>query len=79
MRTPTSVATQKTQLRRKGRACSKGTPVAYSDEWPSRGPWFGEASPTGVLTGVIAELSFSYGACWLYYRSSTPPHREKMR
>jgi hypothetical protein len=79
MRTPTSVTTQKPQLRRKGGACSKGTPVAYSDEWPSRGPWPGEAPPTGVLTGVLGELSFYYGACWLYYRSSTPPRRGKMR
>ena len=62
----------------KGGTYSKETPAramddidaAYSDERPSRGPWLSEAPPTGVLTGLLGELSFYYGACWLHYRSA---------
>ena len=86
MASPTSVTTQNPQPRRKGGAGSKGTPAATtddvdaacSDERPSRGAWLSEASPSGVLTGVLGELAFYYGACWLHYRS-TPPRRGKMR
>jgi hypothetical protein len=85
MASPTSVTTQNPQPRRKGGASSKGTPAvtdvidaAYSDERPSRGPWPSEASPTGVLTEVLGEMAFYYGACWLYHRS-TPPRRGKTR
>ena len=67
--------------RRKGGAsCSKGTQtvaiddiveVAYSDdERPSRGPWPSEAPPTGMLTGMLGEMAFCYGACWRHYRSA---------
>jgi hypothetical protein len=68
------------RTRRKGAAyCSKGTPTAviddieeaYSnDERPSRGPWPSEAPPTGMLTGMLGEMSFYYGACWRHYRSA---------
>jgi hypothetical protein len=76
---PTSVTTQNPEPRRQGGAGSRGTPTAatddvdaaYSDERPSRSPWPGEAPPTGVLiTGVIGEMAFYYGACWLYHRSA---------
>jgi hypothetical protein len=79
MGSPTSVTTENTeQPRRKGGASPRGTPTAttdgvdasYSDERPSRGPWFSEAPPTGVLTGVLGELAFYYGACCLYHRSA---------
>ena len=85
MGSPTNVTTENSEPRGKGGACSKGIPVAtndidaaYSDERPSRGPWISEAPPTGVLTGVLGELAFYYGACWLYQRS-VPPRRGKMR
>ena len=75
MGSPTSVTTENSEPRGKGGACSKGilaamddTKAAYSDERPSRGPWLSEAPPTGLLTGVLGELSFYYGACWLHYR-----------
>ena len=68
------------RTRRKGGAsCSKGTPTvaiddieaAYSDhERPSRGPWPSEAPPTGLLTGMLGEMAFYYGACWRHYRSA---------
>ena len=86
MGSPTSVTTENSEPRGKGGACSKGIPTAatddidaaHSDERPSRGPWLSEAPPTGVLTGVLGELAFYYGACWLYHHS-TPPRRGKMR
>jgi hypothetical protein len=69
------------RTRRKGGAsCSKGTQtvaiddiveVAYSDhERPSRGPWPSEVPPTGILTGMLGEMAFYYGACWRHYRSA---------
>jgi hypothetical protein len=69
------------QPRQQGGAGPRGTPTAatdgvdasYSDERPSRGPWLSEpAPPTGVLTGVLGELAFYYGACCLYHRSAQP-------
>ncbi len=70
MENPTSLTTQNPEPRRLSGACS--------DERPSRSPWRSEAPPTGVLTGVLGELAFYYGACWLYHRS-TPPRQKKMR
>ena len=79
MASPTSGTTDNPELPRgKGGTYSKGTPAgamddidaAYSDEGSSRGPRLSEAPPTGVLTGVLGELSFYYGACWLHYRSA---------
>ena len=69
------------RTRRKGGAsCSKGTQTvaiddteaAYSDhERPSRGPWPSEVPPTtGLLTGMLGEMTFYYGACWRHYRSA---------
>jgi len=79
MASPTSGTTENPELPRgKSRTYSKGTPAAptddivaaHSDERLSQGPWLSEAPPTGVLTGVLGELSFYYGACWLHYRSA---------
>ncbi len=80
MGTPTSVTTQTPEPHRKGEAssCSKGTPAAvfddidaaYSEERPSRPPWLSEAPPSGILTGVLGEMAFYYGACWLHHRSA---------
>ncbi len=78
MGSPTSVTTENPEPRGKGGARSRGTPTAatddvdaaYSDERPSRGPWTSEAPPTGVLTGVLGEMAFYYGACWLHHRSA---------
>ncbi len=85
MGSPTSVTTENSEPPGKGEAsCSKGIRVstndidaAYSDQRPSRGPWSSEAPPTGVLTGVLGELAFYYGACCLYHRSA-PPRQGKM-
>ncbi len=80
MGSPTSVTTENQEPpRRQGGAGSRSTreaatgdivEVAYSDEQPSRGHWFSEAPPTGVLTEVLGEMAFYYGACWLYHRSA---------
>ena len=81
MGSPTSVTTENPEPRRRGGASySKGTPTAaiddieaaYSedDERPSRGPWPSEAPPTGLPTGMLGEMAFYYGACWLHYRSA---------
>ena len=88
MESPTSITTENPEPRRLGAPGARGTPraagtdhivdAAWSDERPSRGPWPSEAPPTRVLTGVLGELAFYYGACWLYYRP-TPPSRGKMR
>jgi hypothetical protein len=76
MGSPTSVTTKNPgPPRRPGAAGSKGAPTAatdddvdaaYSYERPSRGPWPSEAP----MTGVLGELAFYYGACWLHYRSA---------
>jgi hypothetical protein len=87
MGSSTSVTIENSEPPGKGEASrSKGIPVAttadidaaYSDERPSRTHWPSEAPPTGVLTGVLGELAFYYGACCLYHRSA-PPRRGKMR
>jgi hypothetical protein len=78
---PTSFTTENPEPRRKGGAsCSKEPPAAvidddieaaYSDEeQPSLGPWPSEAPPTGLLTGMLGEMTFYYGACWRHYRSA---------
>ena len=35
-----------------------------------RRPRPSEVPPSGVLTGVLGEMAFYYGACWLHYRSA---------
>jgi hypothetical protein len=75
MESPTSITTVNPELPGKGGPRSKGTPAAtddvdaaYSEERPSRGHWPSEVPPTGVLTGVLGEMAFYYGACWLHHR-----------
>ena len=79
MEIPPSLTTENMKPRRLSETDARGTPIAaatddtdtaYSDKRPSRGTWPSEAPPTGVLTGVLGELAFYYGACWLYYRSA---------
>jgi hypothetical protein len=79
MESPPSITTENPEPRRLGEAGARRTPMssatddidaACSDERPSQGPWPSEAPPTGVLTGVLSELAFYYGACWLYHRSA---------
>ena len=76
---PPSITTENPEPRRLGGAGARGTPMAAatdeidaarSDERPSRGPWPSEVPPTGGLTGVLSELAFCYGACWVHYRSA---------
>ena len=73
MASPTSGTTETPEPPRgKGGTCSKGTPAATDDiaeatddnERLFQGPWPSEAPPTGML----GEMSFYYGACWLHYR-----------
>ena len=80
MGSPTSATTENPELpsRRPGGTGSKGTPAAATDdafvdaassyERPSRSSWPSEVPPTGVLTGVLGEMAFYYGACWLHHR-----------
>ena len=87
MGSPTIGTTESPEPRRKGRAGSRRTPTVatddvdavYYNERPSRGSWLSETPPTGVLTGVIGEMAFYYGACWLHHRCSAQRPRGKMR
>jgi hypothetical protein len=87
MESPTTLTTENPEPLWLSEAGTSGTPAAatddidaaYPDERHSRGPWPSEAPPTGVLTGVLGELAFYYGACWLYHRSSTQPRRGMLR
>ncbi len=81
-----SVTTENPEPRRQAGAGSRGTTTAatdlvvdaaYSDERFSRGHWLSEVPPTGVLTEVLGEMAFYYGACCLYHRSAQ--HRGKRR
>jgi hypothetical protein len=77
METPKTVTTEKPEPRLKGGAYSnESTAVtadidtSYCDERPSQGQWLSEVPPSGVLTGVLGEMAFYYGACWSHHRSS---------
>jgi hypothetical protein len=81
MGSSTRAAAEDPERRRKDAASRpKGTPkatlddveAAYSDdvERSPRGPWPGEAPPTGLLPGMLGEMAFCYGACWRHYRSA---------
>jgi hypothetical protein len=77
MGSPTrSVTTENPEPRGKGGAscsCSRGIPAtattgideAYYEERPFRGPWPREVPATGVL----GDMAFYYGACWLHHHS----------
>jgi hypothetical protein len=85
MGSPTNVTTENLEPRGEGAGASsrsKGTPAAatediidaaYSEERPFRGHWPSEVPAPGVL----GEMAFYYGACWLHYRSAQ--HRGKTR
>ena len=84
MGSPASVTTENPEPRRRPGSLSIRSRPAADDfdaanfhERPYRGPWPSEVPPTGVLTWVLGELAFYYGACCLYHRSA-PPYREKM-
>ena len=63
MRSPTSSAAPETKRRSHGREQPAGR------EGPRTRPLPSEAPPTGALPGVLGELAFCYGACWLHHRS----------
>ncbi len=50
------------------RSAADDSDAAYFNEQPHRRPRPSEVPPTGVLTEVLGEMTFYYGACWLYYR-----------
>jgi hypothetical protein len=86
MASPTIGTTENPEVpRAKGGTYSKGTPAAaiddidatYSDERPSQGQWLSEAPPTGVLTVVLGEMAFYYGACWSHHRSAQRPGKTR--
>ncbi len=64
MRSPTSSARSERNRTSHGRSQPAGR-----EEVPRR-PRPSEVPPTGVLTGVLGEMAFYYGACWLHYRSA---------
>jgi hypothetical protein len=76
----TSVTTEEPGPRRESATPrSKGTPkgdidgveAAYSNEEPPfRGPLPSEVPPTGLLPGMLGEMTFYYAACWHHYRSA---------
>jgi hypothetical protein len=79
--TSSSAAAEDPGPRQPGGAGSRGTPAAtddvvvdaasYSYGRPSRGSWPSGAPPTGApMAGVLGELAFCYGACWLHHRSA---------
>jgi hypothetical protein len=76
MGSPMSATTKNPEPRRRpGSLAIRPRPAADSDaayfgERPYRGPWPSEAPPTGVLTEVLGEMAFYYGAHWLHYRSA---------
>ena len=74
MSSPTSgAAPERNRRRSHGRA-----QPAVREEGPRRlRP--SEAPPTGALTGVLGELAFYYGACWLHYRSAPQRPGEEAR
>ncbi len=77
MGSPRSVTTENPEPRRwtgslsiRSRPPAADSDAAYFDERPYRGPLPSEAPPTGVLTEMLGEMAFYYGACWLHYRSA---------
>ncbi len=84
MGSPMSTTTENPEPRRRPgslsirpRSAANSDAAYYLGEWPYRGPWPSEASPAGVLTEVLGEMAFYYGACWLHYRSGSAQRRGK--
>ena len=70
MRSPTSSA------RSERNRTSHGRSQPARREEGSRRPRPSEVPPTGApMTGVLGELAFYYGACWLHYRSAQRPEK----
>ena len=59
-------------------AAADSDEASYFNERPHRDPLPSEVPPTGLLTEVLGEMGFYYGACCLYHRSA-PPRRGKTR
>ena len=77
MGTPKTVTTEKPEPLPKGgtypneiKAATADIVAVSCDERPSQGTWLSEVPPTGVLTGVLGEMAFYYGACWSHHRSA---------
>ncbi len=72
MRSPTSDARPERNRTSRGRTQPAGREEGPRRSRPSEAP-----PPTGApMTGVLGELAFYYGACWLHYRSA-PQRPEK--
>jgi hypothetical protein len=52
------------------RPAAADSDAANIHERPSRGPWSSEVPPTEMLTEVLGEMAFYYGACWLHHHSA---------
>ena len=71
MRSPMSDARPERNHTSRGRAQPAGR-----EEVPRR-PRPSYAPPSGApMTGVLGELAFYYGACWLHYRSAQRPQKK---
>jgi hypothetical protein len=86
MESPTTLTTENPEPLWLSEAETRETPVtattadidaAYCDERPSQGTWLSEVPPTGVLTGVLGEMAFYYGACWSHHRSAQRPGKTR--
>ena len=72
MRSPTSGASRPERNRT---SHARAQQPAGREEDP-RPPRPSEAPPSGApMTGVLGELAFYYGACWLHYRSAQRPEK----
>jgi hypothetical protein len=73
MRSPTSSPRPERNRKSHGRA----QPAAGREEVPRRSRPGGVPPSGAPMTGVLGELAFYYGACWLHYRSSAAQRPEK--
>ncbi len=80
MGSSTSVTTENPEPRRRPgflsiqqpRPAAADSEAATFNERRHRGPWPSEVPPTGVLTEVLDEMAFYYGASCHYHRSAPP-------
>ena len=71
MRSPTSSVRPERTRKSHGWAQPAGREEGPRRSRPSEAP-----PPTGApMTGVLGELAFYYGACWLHYRSAQRPDK----